>query len=110
MSDAMSKWITIGEKYRPAMEITDQEEASLYFERCVQHSMLCGNSREKAEFIERQNLGYFAGYYDTETRERVERLFACQHPVFGAIAIEGAPTAEAAFDAGKKMAARKATE
>jgi len=101
----MKSTITIGEKYGPAMEITDQASADRYFEECVLHSMSFGNSREKAESLERQNLGYFAGYYDHETRERVERLFKCSHPIFGSIAKNGPPTAEEAFEAGKRMAA-----
>jgi hypothetical protein len=50
--------------------------------------------------VERHNLGYFAGYYDNETRERVERLFKCSHPIFGSIAKNGAPTAKEALAAG----------
>lgn len=82
--------ITIGDKYGPAMQITDQAEADAYFEKCVRHMMRyrpC--ARDEAERIERMNLGYFAGYYDSETRERVERLFRCSHPVFGSIAERG---------------------
>lgn len=93
--------ITIGEKYRPAMKIEDQEEADAYFEECVQHSIECGRTRAEAEEVERSNLGYFAGYYDHETRLRVERLFRCSHPVFGNAA-SGPPTDEQAFRAGVK--------
>lgn len=101
----MDRDITIGDKYRPAMEITDEFEAGRYFEQCVQHDMECwGKSREEAEKVERANLGYFAGYYDNETRARVERLFRCAHPVFGAIAKNGVPTPGAALAAGVKMA------
>jgi len=78
----MKKDISIGEKYIPAMELTTQEDADAYFEKCVQHSMSFGKSRDEAEAIERSNLGYFAGYYSHETRERVERLFRCEHPIF----------------------------
>lgn len=85
----MKSNITIGDKYGPAMKITDQAKADVYFEDCVQHSMTFGNSRAQAENIERQNFGYYAGYYGNETRERVERLFNCSHPVFGAIAKNG---------------------
>lgn len=100
--------ITIGDKYRPAMEIKDQAEADRYWEQCVEHNMRCQEAegtepdRAKAESTERQNLGYFAGYYDNETRERVERLFHCAHPVFGKIT-EHVPTPEEAFAAGLKM-------
>jgi len=98
----MNANITIGEKYRPAMEITDQAAADAYFEECVQHTMSHGKDREEAQRIERANLGYFAGYYNPETRERVERLFRCSHPIFGSIAENGSPTPEQAYAAGLK--------
>jgi hypothetical protein len=100
----MDATTTFGEKYGPAMEITDQADADAYFEECVQHSMSFGKSRQEAEQTERSNLGYYAGYYDTETRERVERLFCCAHPIFGAIATNGTPTTEQAFEMGKAAA------
>ena len=96
---------TIADKYGPAMEITEQTAADAYFELLVAHNMSFGNSREKAEEIERANLGYYAGYYNHETRLRVERLFRCEHPVFGA-AKDGVPTTEQAFAMG--LAAGKA--
>lgn len=96
--------IAIGEKYGPAMAFTTQAEADSCFEQLVEHTMSFGKSREEAESIERQNLGYYAGYYDHETRERVERLYGCKHPIFGAIAERGQPTAAEAFEAGQRMA------
>ena len=80
--------MTSGEKYDPAMKITDQAAADEYFEACVEQTMRHGYPRAEAERIERTNLAYYAGYYDDETRERVERLFRCVHPVFGAISQE----------------------
>lgn len=83
------EWQSISDKYRPAMEITEQITATEYFERCVIHCMQkFGKTREEAEKIERANLAYFAGWYGPDTRERVERLFACVHPIFGAIATQ----------------------
>jgi hypothetical protein len=99
-SEPFPPCITTGQKYGPAMKLTDQAEASAYFERCVAHNMSFGHSRQEAEQIERSNLGYWAGYYDHETRARVENLFSCKHPIFGAIAEVGAPTPEEAFQAG----------
>lgn len=93
----MKREITMGEKYGPAMEITDQLNADFYFEKCVQHTMSFGKNRTETENIERQNLGYYAGYYNNETRERIERLFNCSHPIFGSIAKNGPPTPEEAF-------------
>lgn len=93
--------ITIGDKYGPAMEITDQAKADEYFDALVEHSMnRHGKSRAEAVKIEKANLGYYAGYYSHETRERVERLFRCSHPVFGSIVQNGPPTPEQAFNAG----------
>jgi hypothetical protein len=100
----MKKWTSIGEKYGPAMEMTDQAKADAYFEECVIHMMGFGKSRKEAEDIERANLGYYAGYYNSDTRARVERLFNCAHPVFGAIAEHGEPSPKEAFDAGQRMA------
>ena len=94
--------VTIGDKYGPAMKITDPVEAQEYFERCVRHAMLCGQTRQEAESVERQNLGYFAGYYDRETMERVNRLFRTTHPIFGATA----PTPGEAIAACQQLAAR----
>lgn len=101
----MKKLISIGDKYGPAMKMTSQEVANAYFKECVAHTMGFGKSREEAEDTERGNLGYYAGYYDSETRARIERLFQCAHPVFGAIAERGEPTAEEALAAGKAHAA-----
>ncbi len=98
----MESEITIGDKYGPAMEITDQTQANTYFETCVEHCMSFGKTREEAESIERQNLGYFAGYYSHETRERVERLYGCAHPIFGKASVHQ-PTAQEALDAGLSL-------
>lgn len=101
--------ITLGEKYGPAMEITEPAEAQAYFELCVEHCMSYDRTRQEAESIERENLAYYAGYYDDETRRRVEQLFSCAHPVFGKIADanllhHGPITPEAAFEMGQRMA------
>jgi len=95
--------VTIGEKYNPAMEITCQTKADEYFETLVEHTMRFGKSREEAENIERINLGYWAGYYNLETRLRVEKLFRCEHPFFGPAA-DGQPTLEEAFKIGQRFA------
>jgi hypothetical protein len=88
------------------MKMTDPKKARRYFEECVKHTMSFGKTREEAEKNERSSLGYFAGYYDHKTRLRVEKLFLCAHPIFGK-ASKRIPSAEEAFEAGKKMARRK---
>lgn len=71
-------------KYELAMRITTQEEADASFEELVADSMVAhGLDRQKAEQVERVNLGYRAGYYQPEIRVRVEELFHCEHPVLG---------------------------
>lgn len=103
----MPEGITMGDKYGPAMEITDPAEARKYFKMCVDHTRIAfEKTREEAEVIERSNLGYYAGYYDHATRLRVEKLFECAHPVFGKAA-ERVPTAEEALAAGISMAKAK---
>jgi hypothetical protein len=101
----MKREITYAEKYDPAMKITDQDAADAYFEECVAHTMSFGKNREEAEATERTNLGYWAGYYSHETRERVERLFRCEHPVFGKIAENGPPTPLSAYKSGLTLGA-----
>jgi hypothetical protein len=103
MTEPFPENVTIGEKYGPAMRLTDQAEADAYFERCVEHTMRFVETREEAEKVERINLGYFAGYYSAEIRERVERLFRCRHPLLGSIAKHGQPTNEEAVELGETL-------
>jgi hypothetical protein len=94
--------ITYGDKYEPGMKITEQDKADEYFEACVEHTMrICNVSREEAVNVEKQNFGYYAGYYGRDTQERVNRLFKTTHPIFG----DKQPTIDEALEAGKQMAA-----
>ena len=99
--------MTIGEVYGPAMKIQTQTEADEYWQALTAHRIRGGLSRAETDKLEKANLGYFAGYCDDETRERVERLFNCAHPIFGSIAERGAPTAEEAFAAGVAAGAKR---
>ena len=93
--------MTIGECYHPAMRCETQEEADAWFEALVQRDMRYhGKSREEAESIQRHNIGYFSGYFDSERAARTMRLFKTSHPIFGM----ACPTAEEALEAGKKAA------
>jgi hypothetical protein len=97
--------LTYGESLGPAMQITEQSDADQYKEAMIQFGMNLTPtvSREKAESVCNQNLGYYAGYYSEEVRERVERLFNCSHPIFGSIKERGQPTHEEAFKMGVKL-------
>lgn len=80
--------LTYGEALNPAMGIKDKAEAQEYL-------------RDYAAFIQKYldkepdpkgrtaiqiakiNIGYFAGYYNTETMKRVHEVFDTEHPIFG---------------------------
>jgi hypothetical protein len=79
--------------FEPAMKVTDQAEADAMLERFVQ-SLIDGDcpgshDREHLRSIARDWIGHYAGYCSDETRTRVERLYQCEHPFFGAIAKTG---------------------
>ncbi len=98
------KTLTYGECLGPAMEITDAEDARQYLADYVAFIQRALDKEPRhdgktSEEIARINLGYYAGYYDHQTRERVERVFDCTHPIFGSAA-KHKPTEEEAFNAG----------
>lgn len=71
-----------GDGYDRAMKITDQAEADAHFALLVEESLVVfKKSRAETEQNVRDSLGYWAGYHSHETRERVERLFKCAHPI-----------------------------
>lgn len=76
--------VTAGELYRPALEISDPEEARAYFERLVERRMRSdGCDRARAEMVERENLGYLAGFCADDVTRRVRSLFTPAHSVYG---------------------------
>ena len=96
------KGTTFGETLGPAMDITDQAEADDYLEQLIAHYVETSEeprTRDEAQAIVLENLGYYAGHYSDETQKRVNRLFKTEHPIFGKVR----PTAEEAFEAGKKL-------
>jgi hypothetical protein len=102
------KELTYGESLSPAMEITEQSDADQYFQSLMAFTQKALDKEPRkdnatAEEIVKSNLGYWAGYYSEETRARVEKLFHCEHPIFGAIAEVGAPSPKVAFAIGKSM-------
>jgi hypothetical protein len=96
--------MTDSERYDPAMRINTQEDADAYFEKLARVSMDENDcSRELAEKFERDNLGYWAGYGNLETRKRVERLFRCRHPLLPP-ATELQPSLQETFELGYRYA------
>lgn len=92
--------------YAEGVETTDQAEADEWFERAVSLCMReAPCDRATAEDIQRQNLGYFAGYYSRETQLRVEQLYGAVHPIFGPVGGDREPkTVDEAFEMGKRWA------
>ena len=97
--------LTFGECLDPAMEVETEEQARAYLDGYVGHIMRVRDSdepvtHEKALEIAKAIIGWWTGYQDAATAERVMRLFDCAHPIFG----HARPDAAEAFAAGKRMA------
>ena len=60
-----------------------------------------GVSAEEALNIARSNLGYFAGYYDRKTYDRINKAYGAIHPVFKTNPFDIAP--EEAYRIGLEM-------
>ena len=100
------KELSFDESNGPAMKIIDAKDAAQYKAAYIAYTekgIAAGGVNKTgitAEEIVNSNLGYFAGYYSNEVRERVETLFNCEHPIFGSIKKNGAPTSAEAFRMG----------
>lgn len=97
--------LTYAESLDPAMQITDAEDAKQYLAAYINYLQKFSAEFEggkTAEQVAKINLGYYAGYYSDETRERVKNLFNCCHPIFGKVAEKQIAPAKA-FQMGVKM-------
>lgn len=94
------EFLSYGECSEPAMGIIDSDDAAQYKAAYIIYMGKIHTDGITAEEIVNDNLGYFAGYYSDEVRERVERLFNCVHLIFGSIKENGRPTAAEAFHMG----------
>ena len=102
--------LTYGEALDPAMGITTQEDADQYLKDYIAYIEKWPlESGETAEQIAKITLGYYAGYCDNETRERVERLFKCSHPIFGKVK-DHVPTDKEAFALGVASVSKQKSE
>jgi hypothetical protein len=91
---------TYGEMYDPAMEVQTEQEAAAYLDRLIRYQVAHGVHPDIATKIIKVNLAYWAAYGSHERRERIERLYGCEHPVFGSIKENGPPTTNEAFQLG----------
>lgn len=101
--DWSKKVLTYREILDPAMEVKTQEEAANYFENYVSYLMKYYlEDRKRAEEAAKVNIGYWAGYYSSETATRVYDLFGFGHPIFG----RSRPSFGEALTIGKRLAER----
>ena len=98
--------LTTGELLKPAMKIKDQKEADLYKEAYINYVLDRNEdmTRAKAEGIVNHNIGYWTGYYGDDVRERVEKLFKTEHPLFGKFSENGSPSFKEALNLGYAIA------
>lgn len=88
---------TYGETLSPAMEVKTAEEAQSYADDLIAWQVARhGLTPERARAVVLESIGYWSGYWDRQTAERVRALFKTTHPIFG----ESRPTPEEAFAAG----------
>ncbi len=77
--------MTYHESLRPAMQITEQDDADQYFNHYVEYmrrqlpALTVLKRGMDAEQVCRMNLNYFCRYYDEETQDRVMMLFDCRY-------------------------------
>ena len=95
------------DRYDLAMKVGSKSQADSQFAMLLQRQIEDGVPPEIAAKFLRSNLAYYAAYFDDQTREYVERLYQCEHPVFGAIAVYGPPSTEEAFELGINRGRRK---
>jgi len=93
--------LTIGQVYDPACSFVETEEqAKKYFDLLVNYAVTIHSiSVEEATKNELLNIGYYAGYYDNDTRIKMQKLFGAIHPIFGRVF----PTADEALEIGKRI-------
>jgi hypothetical protein len=76
--------LTIGEIFNQARKAQTKEEAKQYLNDYALYITEISHSNfESALEIAKENIGYFAGYYEKETYLRILELFETKHPVFG---------------------------
>lgn len=96
---------TIGALYDRCATITDRGEAKIYFCDLVERRMRVSElTFNEAIWVEKRNIGYYAMSFSEETRDRVERLFQTEHPIFGSVARNGRVEPWQALQAGVRFA------
>ena len=85
---------------RSVLVRTEEEANSIIWDYTAYIIQETNKNWAEAQEIVLRNIGYYAGYYDRKTQERVYKLFKTEHPIFGT----KQPTTDEALHAGIKMA------
>jgi hypothetical protein len=91
-------------KYPDICEAKSKEEMQRMFE---QHLKDCaakfGGTPESHRKIQLSNVGYFTGYYDSQTAKNVYNWLRATHPVFGTAHAYGTQQPEDSFKTGFEL-------
>jgi len=78
---------TMGEVFDLALKLakeSPEEEAKEFFREYVNYISIVNHYNwDKSIVSARINLGYFAGYYDKETCDIIDKVYGAKHPIFG---------------------------
>lgn len=77
----------MGKIFRKALDIAENhpEEAKEFLTEYA-NAIRDANplmSEEEATKAALNNLGYFAGYYNSDTRDKISKVYGAVHPIFG---------------------------
>ena len=87
--------------YRTVCEAKTKKEMLAAFDTVLNEIVAeHGGTKEKHRPAQLSNVGYFAGYYDADTYQRVHEWLGTAHPIFG----RSYPTPQKAMAAGKRAA------
>ena len=100
---------TMGELFNKALAIAKSGNSSecSNFLKAYAENIYTENSRDKVPTMEdaykcaKSNLGYFSGYYDSETYELINKAYNAIHPIFGGNPFNVSP--EDAYQMGKEL-------
>lgn len=90
--------------YRDVCEAKTKKEMLARFDKLLKEVVKkYGGTKESNRVMQLSNIGYFSGYYDKKTWDRVHKWLGATHPIFGA----SYPTTEQALNSGKTYAKEK---
>lgn len=105
----MSK--TIRQVFDEALACETKEQADQWLGAEIErHRVEFNQTPSEARSVILKNLGYYAGYYDDATAQKIYRLYGANHPIVGGHDYHKTVTPEQAVDIGKKLGEKLAKE